>query len=64
MSAVESYSVTVDVIQVVRGDPECPDEPWSECSVDCIMSKKIVPRTEPTKVVMNRWIDRWIDMDG
>jgi len=36
--------------EVVRGDPECPDEPWSECSVDCIMSKKIVPRTEPTKV--------------
>jgi hypothetical protein len=55
--------VTVYVIQVVRGNPECPDEPWSECSVDCIMSKKIVPRTEPTKVVMNRWIDRWIDMD-
>jgi len=36
--------------EVVLGDPECPDEPWSECSVDCIMSKMIVPRTEPTKV--------------
>ena len=58
MSAVESYSVTVDVIQVVRGDPECPDEPWSECSHDCIMSKKIAPRGEPTKVVMIRWMDR------
>ena len=45
--------------EVVRGDPECPDEPWSECSVDCIMSKKIVPRTEPTKVEW--WMDVWMD---
>jgi hypothetical protein len=45
--------VTVDMIQVVRGDPECPDTPWSECSVDCIMSKKTVSRTEPAKVVMD-----------
>ncbi len=34
----------------VRGDPSCPDTPWSECTHGCIMSRKVVPTTEPLHV--------------
>eukprot|EP01033_Poteriospumella_lacustris_P009969 gene9970-7131_t len=32
----------------VRGDPRCPDSPWTECSHACITTRRVVPRdTEP-----------------
>lgn len=32
----------------VRGDPRCPDTPWTECSHACITTRRVVPRdTEP-----------------
>lgn len=31
----------------VRGDPKCPDTPWTECSHACITTRKVVPLTEP-----------------
>ena len=35
---------------IVRGDPLCPDLPWSECSKDCMKTRKVVPITEAVKV--------------
>jgi hypothetical protein len=31
----------------VRGNALCPDTAWSECTHGCIMSRKVVPPTEP-----------------
>ena len=40
---------------IVRGNVFCPDEPWSECSKDCMKTRIVVPITESVKV---QWIDR------
>lgn len=36
--------------KIVRGDPQCPDKPWTECSHACIKSRQAVPLTEPLKI--------------
>ena len=36
--------------KIVRGDPHCPDKPWTDCSHACIKSRQAVPRTEPLYV--------------
>jgi hypothetical protein len=30
----------------VRGDPQCPDHPWTECSHGCMTSRRLVPKGE------------------
>eukprot|EP00600_Ochromonadales_sp_CCMP1393_P007988 CAMPEP_0174975692 /NCGR_PEP_ID=MMETSP0004_2-20121128/12592_1 /TAXON_ID=420556 /ORGANISM="Ochromonas sp., Strain CCMP1393" /LENGTH=867 /DNA_ID=CAMNT_0016226587 /DNA_START=128 /DNA_END=2731 /DNA_ORIENTATION=- len=36
--------------KIVRGDPKCPDKPWTDCTHACLKSRQMVPLTEPTKV--------------
>lgn len=35
--------------KVVRGNPECPDRPWTECTHGCVKSRQTVPSTEKLK---------------
>lgn len=35
--------------KVVRGNPECPDRPWTECTHGCVKSRQAVPSTERLK---------------
>lgn len=30
----------------VRGDPECPDRPWTDCAHGCVKSRQTVPKGE------------------
>jgi hypothetical protein len=39
---------------IVRGDPQCPDQPWTDCSHGCIVSRQYVPSTEPMMITVGK----------
>ncbi|KAJ1438815.1 aspartic peptidase domain-containing protein [Ochromonadaceae sp. CCMP2298] len=49
-STVRPCSQNCSVNTAVRGNPECPDKPWTDCTHACLKSRQVVPSTDPLMV--------------
>ena len=42
-SEIRSCYENCSFFKIVRGDPQCPDKAWTDCSHGCVMSRQAVP---------------------